>query len=519
MIYDVLNQTYEKPLNSGDYAVREMEIISLLNRMTLNGWLADEEELDRRVDGEAARRLAAVEKLRSVYGMPTHEPDKFKLKRKADWPQPWTMGEVRSLDGETQEREGFAVRIPGERKLSPWSTGPGRAALMAAFGQAGATKAALLEAYRKAEGRQAKERIKEFGQACLAPGAPDDAPVFPLTAPSNTNPDGLLALGKDVLGADRDKLTWYCAKRRKAFPTVLAMFGHIPGVVDLVETILLATGARMKFAEIKKYVTPSGRVHASLGAAQASGRFPFKEPSLTNVGMRGVAIEERSPMIADPGQVLITIDASQVDVRAVAIHSQDPELIKMLQPGEDYHTMMAMVFFGDPSKRSAGKPLSHGLPYGMGAYALSQRNGLDQAFVEEAMSNLDAKLPDRAQWLRDVRAEGEENGFLNNGFGRIMRLEPSQAYTQAPALMGQGLARDLVCESLLRAVALADAEGKNIRPHLRLIVHDELIGSFPAGEAEYWQDLLKRAFTWEFRGVPILGDAGSPAHRWSEAGH
>jgi DNA polymerase-1 len=102
--------------------------------------------------------------------------------------------------------------------------------------------------------------------------------------------------------------------------------------------------------------------------------------------------------------------------------------------------------------------------------------------------------------------------LLDNGFGRLMRATPERAYTQAPALMGQGASRDVMCESLLRLDALT---GGRVRPHLRAVVHDEIVLSVPEAEAEQWQEHLRQAMTWEWRGVPILCDVSAPAYRWS----
>lgn len=520
-MYDPLAQTHEEPLTPEVYAAREMQILSLLNRMTVNGWKVDEEELDRRVEHEDAKRLTAVEKLREVYGVPTHTPDRYKLKLKRDWPAAMSglsiteARETMKANGPKAVSFGLAELIPGERRKSPWVSEEGRAAIIAALGKAGATKAALLAAYQAAETQAEKRRIQEFGLACLDPGAPADAPVYPKTAPSGSNPEGLLAVGKDVLGSNPDMPTWYCEKRRQAYPTMLALFGHIPAVRDLVETLLEATGARTKFAEMKKFVTKHGRIHAQLGAPQASGRFPFKNPSLTNVGARGEAIEERDVLVADEGMVQLSCDISGADIRAIAAHSQDPTLIEMLQPGKDMHTEMAGIYFGDPSRRKDGKPITLGIPYGMGAAAIALRNNIDRKMVDDALTSMDQRMPVRSQWIVKTR-EAAESGVLDNGFGRKMRLNPRQAYTQGPALMGQGAARDLLCESMLRADALARLDGKDIRPYLRMTVHDELDVCVPKEEAEYWQDLLKRAFTWEWKGVPILCEVSDPAYRWSE---
>lgn len=461
--------TEELPLHVSVYARREMRIVALQNRMTLNGWRVAEDVLAERVAAEDAKRAAAVAELRERYGVPTHRPDRFKLKLKKDWPQQWSMADVKALDGEMQEREGFAVRIPGEEYDAPWATALGREAIIEAFADAG------MQGY-------------------------------PTTA------KGVLALGKDALGDGE----WYCPIRRQSYPGVLSKYGHVPQVRSLVETILQATGARMKYAEIAKYATDRGRVHAWIGAAQGSGRWAMTQPSITNMGMRGEAAEERAVLIADEGETLVTVDLSQVDMRAVAGLSQDTEYMKLFEPGRDAHMDMAEVYFGERTKeaRNRTKAINHGLNYGESPRRVAQANGLDEDVVYAAVRARAEAYPRVIEWTDEVRAEAAAGQLLDNGFGRKMRANPERAHTQAPALCGQGAARDIMCESLLRLVDLADGEGLNVRPHLRGVVHDELILSVPDAEVETWQRLLKAAFTWEWRGVPILCDLGEPAKKW-----
>lgn len=562
--YNPLTHVWNGPLDSVTYADREMQGMSALNQMTSNGWKTDEDLLAKKVAQEAAKRDAAVQVLAEKYGMPTHAPDRFKLTRISEWTEPrtnrvrssytwrttcsgtdWecedtstcgharirveksaflpTMAAVKrykDLFPEAAVRRGYAVRIPGEEKKSPWSTTAGKAAIIAAFGEAGATKSALMDVWRlaKESGNAAYVRqIVDFGEACLPEGAPGDTPVYPVTDKSQ------VSLSKHTLGSEEGDPTWFCPERRKSFPTMWTLFGHLPGVVELCELLLTATGARNKFAEIASFVTPEGRVHARLGATQASGRFGFKEPSLTNVGARGAALEEREVMVADDGEDLIAVDLAQADIRAVAIQSQDPKLISFLQPGQDFHTRMAGVFFGEetPATRKRGKPISLGIPYGQGAFAIAQRNRLPQDDVQRALDNLEAEMPDRSKYLKDVRALGERQGWLDNGYGRNLHVDPSRAYTQAPAQIGQSGSRELMVETILRAIALADQDRKDIRPHLRMVVHDALICSVPKTETAYWQDLLKRAGTFDVIGpkgltVPILCDPSKPAYRWSD---
>jgi DNA polymerase-1 len=457
------------------YAEREMKVVALQNRMTLNGWAVDPELLAERVAHEDAQRAAAVEILNRDYGVPLAPPDRFKLKPKAEWPigigaRNVSVAVARryvSLFPEAAVEHDLAERIPGESHKAPWATDAGRTALEAAFTAAG-------------------------------------APYAPRTK------TGALALSGDALGDE----PWYDKASGKSVPGLLQVFGDIPEVRRLVETILLATGARAKYAEIQKFVTDAGRVHAWIGDAQGSGRWAMTRPSITNIGIRGAAKEERAVLVADPGHVLVTVDASQVDMRAVAALSQDPAYMELFQPGRDAHMEMAEVYFGvgNAETRQRTKAINHKFNYGGGVKSTAEMNRVPVEVVQQAYEARLAAYPRVAEWLAEVRETAAAGVLLDNGFGRMMRPNPERAHTQGPALMGQGAARDIVCESLLRLVKARP----DVTPYLRGVVHDELVLSVPADSVEEWQAELERAFTWEWKGVPILCEVGTPAYRWSD---
>lgn len=453
------------------YAEREMRVVALQNRMTLNGWAIDTELLAERVDHEDAQRAAAVKVLHEEFGMPLARPDRYKLKPKKDWPQHWQSSKVADVKAQLSDGEmvdqGLAEVIPGAPYDAPWATDAGREALENAFRAAGANS-------------------------------------WPRTK------TGALALSSDAMGEE----PWFDTNKGKSMPGMLQKHGDKPGVRRIVEALNLATGARAKYAEIRKYVTEAGRVHAWIGDAQGSGRWAMTKPSLTNMGKRGAAGEERAVMVADPGHLLITCDLSQVDLRAMAGLSQDPAYMEILGPGRDAHMEMAQVYFGvqNADTRQKTKAFNHAGNYGQGPRAVSERTGipLDKCY-EIAQAKRDA-YPRLAEYIEEVRERAARGELLDNGFGRRMRPDPERAYTQGPALMGQGAARDIMCESLLR---LVDAR-PDVTPFLRGVVHDEVVLSVPADTVEEWAGELERAFTWEWRGVPILCEVSKAAFRWSE---
>jgi P4 family phage/plasmid primase-like protien len=463
----------ERPEAQQLYARREMEVVALQNRPTLNGWAIDTELLAERVRQEDDQREAAKAELNAKYGVPLNYPDKIKLKPKPEWPE--ACRSIAITDARVMLRDrpeeclelGMAVREPGEPRKKPWASDAGREAIVAAAASLGA----------------------EYWPHSLA--------GTPLTS-------------SDALG-DKE---WYDAERKDTRPGLLQVYGHIPEVRALADTLALATGARVKYAEFAAHLTPAGRVHPSVGTLQGSSRWAYVKPSTSTTGKRGAAAAERDVLVADDGHLMLTSDHSQLDVRTVAALSQDQELIAMLQPdADDYHETMAEVYFGDRGRRSDAKPINHGVNYGQGFKAIAKRNGLDEEMVRLALEARGDRFRDLMVWTERVREQAGAGMLLDNGFGRLMRPSPERAFTQAPALMGQGASRDVMCESLLRLDRISE---RRVRPFLRGVIHDEIVLSVPEGETAEWQEMLREAMTWEWKGVPILCEVSKPAYRWSE---
>ncbi len=460
-----------KEMGLEDYAAREMRVAAIQNRVSLNGWKVDTELLAERVRHEDEQRAAAVKILNEEFGVPLAKPDRFKVN--PDW-RMYAGGRSHKvvaryvkLFGGAAEARGLAVRIPGEVSKKPWTTNEGRDAIVKAFADAG-------------------------------------APHVP------RSPGGVLRTSADAMG----EAEWYDKDRRENVKGMLQVYGDKPQVRRIVETLMLATGARDKYAEIAGWVTDRGRVHSSVGAAQGSGRWAYTTPSLTNMGKHGAAGQERAIMIADEGHVLLTCDASQVDMRAVAALSQDPAYMALFQPGRDAHMEMAEVYFGarTPEFRQRTKRINHKFNYGGGVDSTSKMEKIPREIVQQAFNARQEAYPVLRDWLQSVRDLAATGALLDNGFGRLMRPDPERAATQGPALMGQGAARDIVCESLLRLVE-RDARA---RGYLRGFVHDEVILSVPQEDAGYWSEVLEDAFTWTWRDVPILCEVGKPSLRWSD---
>lgn len=261
---------------------------------------------------------------------------------------------------------------------------------------------------------------------------------------------------------------------KKALEQVVEEHADRPDVLALAELVGGLNGVRTVFETVQAWTMPDGRVHPSIGMFQASGRWSTTDPGLTVLGKRGGKYREREILLPEPGHVIISADLSQVDARALAGMSQDPAYLAMFAPGLDLHKEVAMRIWGDESRRDDAKALGHGWNYGMSINGLVRNAKVDERVARKFDAGMRAQFPRLVAWRDEVRAEGKAGRLLDNGFGRPLRVDPDRAWTQAPALMGQGCARDIMMEGLLRLPA-------EVLPMLRAVVHDEIVLSVPVG--------------------------------------
>jgi hypothetical protein len=284
-------------------------------------------------------------------------------------------------------------------------------------------------------------------------------------------------------------------------------YGHLPAVREIAKHVYRIVGARSVYQTLADNLCPDGRVHPKIGFEQATGRWSVTSPGLTVLGKRGGRHVERAVLLPDPGEVLISADLSQVDMRAVAGLCQDQAYIQMLM-SEDPHSELAVALFGDKGFREQAKAIGHGWNYGESLKRISMENEIDPAVVNRFDRSMHERFGRLVEWREEVRALAASGALMDNGFGRFMRADPQRAHTQGPALMGQGAARDIMMTGLLRL-------DPRILPMLRAQIHDEIVLSVPEREAEEVGRAVVDALSFEWRGVPILADVSRPGSNWA----
>jgi DNA polymerase-1 len=275
----------------------------------------------------------------------------------------------------------------------------------------------------------------------------------------------------------------------------------------ILELMMIVTTTRTVYQTVADHLV-GDRVHPMINMGQASGRSSVTSPGLTVMGKRGGRWRERMVFVPEPDHVLISCDLSQVDMRAVAGLCQDTNYMALFENGRDPHEEIAIQLFGDKKFRQEVKPITHGANYGLGQKKLIAQ-GHDPAKVRRYFDERRQQFPLLMGWQEQIRGQGKSGELLDNGFGRKMRCDPMRAYTQGPALMGQGAAADIMKQALLRLPP-------EFKPMLKMFVHDEILVSAPKENAEEVRHALKDAMTFEFRGVPIECDVSKAGENWGK---
>lgn len=154
----------------------------------------------------------------------------------------------------------------------------------------------------------------------------------------------------------------------------------------------------------------AGRVHVEFTDDCSSGRIYSKNPSLQTFSK-----ECRECVIPDDGNSFVGADYCQQELQIMAVASQDKNLLKLLDSGEDLHTAVAKEALGkntiSPEERMFGKVLNYGIPYGMEKDGLAGRLGCSREAAEMMLGRYWLKFPELHSWLESAKDFAEKNGF------------------------------------------------------------------------------------------------------------
>jgi len=279
-------------------------------------------------------------------------------------------------------------------------------------------------------------------------------------------------------------------------------------------------------------VADDGRIHTTFKqAATSTGRISSEHPNLQNIPLRTAEGRQmRKAFIAEAGNVLLSADYSQIELRVLAHLADDPGLIEAFERDADIHTTTAAAVFGvgedlvDDAQRRFAKVVNYGLAYGMEAYGLGQRLDIPAEEAREILDSYFASFPNVAAFMEGTVQDARSKGYTTTLFGRRRQLPELASDNFRIRQMGermaqnapvQGTAADIFKIAMIRL----DAEllARKLETQMLLTVHDELVFEVPQGEADEVTalvcDVMEHAA--ELR-VPLKVDAHTGA-TWADA--
>lgn len=268
----------------------------------------------------------------------------------------------------------------------------------------------------------------------------------------------------------------------------------------------------------------NGRIHTRLNqTGTATGRLASSDPNLQNIPVRGeMGRELRKFFIAEDGYILIDADYSQIELRLLAVLSDDPVMKKAFLDGEDIHTSVASQVFGvEPDEvtaeqRRRAKAVNFGIVYGIGEFSLSKDLGISRKMAKEYIESYLSTYAGVEKYLKKTVEEAKECGYTTTMFGRRRNIPELSSKNRNLKAFGervamnspiQGSAADVIKLAMINVDRALRKEGIDAR--LIMQVHDELIvearEDCASRAAEILVDEMEKAVRVS---VPLTADCG-----------
>ena len=280
----------------------------------------------------------------------------------------------------------------------------------------------------------------------------------------------------------------------------------------------------------------TGRVHTSYAmASTTTGRLSSTDPNLQNIPVRTEEGRKiRQAFVAEPGQVLISADYSQIELRLLAHVGDIPQLKAAFAQGLDIHAMTASEVFGVPIEgmpaeiRRRAKAINFGIVYGISAFGLAAQLSIPREEAADYIRTYFERFPGIRAYMDQAKEAARRQGYVTTLFGRRVHIPAVNARSQAERAFGdraainaplQGASADIIRRAMIRMPEALAAAG--LKTRMLLQVHDELIFEAPEAEAAAASEVIRRVMSAAplpavALSVPLVVDVRAAAN-WDDA--
>jgi len=274
------------------------------------------------------------------------------------------------------------------------------------------------------------------------------------------------------------------------------------------------------------------RIHTSYQQAVTStGRLSSTEPNLQNIPIRTAEGRRiREAFVPEKGNVLISADYSQIELRIMAHLSKDKNLTHAFNNNLDIHSATAAEVFGvnledvTQDQRRSAKAINFGLMYGMSAFGLTRQLDIPRAEAQKYLDTYFERYTGVKDYIANTKAQAKEDMFVETIMGRrlylkeinagngLRRQAAERAAINAPL---QGSAADIIKKAMIDIQDFLEKEMPKVKVIMQ--VHDELIFEAPKENAEEVLSTMKGMMEKAVKlDIPLIADAAI-GDNWNEA--
>lgn len=331
----------------------------------------------------------------------------------------------------------------------------------------------------------------------------------------------------------------------KAKKTKTGQYSTSEDVLESVAHKNPIVGKILEYRQLKKLLTTyltvlpaainpaTGRIHTNYNQTVTStGRISSSNPNLQNIPVReDVGREIRRAFIPSEGNLFLSADYSQIELRLVADFSKDATMLKAFADGDDIHAITAAKIYHKDSpeevtadERRHAKTANFGILYGISAFGLASRLGIPRSEAKELIDNYFKEFHTIRKYMSDSTEFAREHEYVETKMGRKRRLPDINSknpvvrgYAERNAVNApiQGSAADIIKRAMIDIHR--EMKERGMKSKMIMQVHDELNFDVIPAELPQMQELVERLMEGAYTGgVRLTAEAGV-ASNWLDA--
>lgn len=325
--------------------------------------------------------------------------------------------------------------------------------------------------------------------------------------------------------------------KRGAYSTTEEVLEKYRDAHPIVDLILDIRGVRKLLTTyidaLPQLINPrTGKIHTTYNqTVTATGRISSAAPNLQNIPIRTEEGREiRRAFIPDKGDLFMSADYSQIELRLIADISGDKDMIDAFISDEDIHRATAAKIYHEniadvtDEQRRRAKTANFGIIYGISAFGLSQRLRIPRYEAKELIDGYFNSYPHIKEYIASAIEKAREDGYVSTMMGR-KRMLPEinsrnavvRGYAERNAVNApiQGTAADIIKLAMVNVYRDFSREG--LKTKMIMQVHDELVFNVAPGELDRVKEIVTRDMMEAYKGkVPLIVSSGVGLN-WLEA--